>query len=280
MTAISTSYARVFGYDEEGRLVRIERDYGNGDLQLAYEYGYNSDGVWVWKQDALNQQEYRYVCRIGCGGIPMRVYNRAIGGASWNTLEEYVETPTVRWYGTSAACGQDYDWLAGHWLSGCVPPPEGTMLYQDAFGIRVGGDVSTAAVPKRVPEYLELNSDLPDVYLPEEPTSFKPMGLPIIIVLACLAACAGTLASIWNAYQICANNPPPTGCKGAPHWICWPNCLLRHGCDGPISLVLCLGCGYCLCVALRLPPKVCRKLDDEIRKKTIKPKPKRMQEVI
>ena len=49
------SYARVFGYDEEGRLVKIERDYGSGDVQLAYEYGYNSDGVWVWKQDVLNQ---------------------------------------------------------------------------------------------------------------------------------------------------------------------------------------------------------------------------------
>jgi YD repeat-containing protein len=63
-------YARVFGYDEEGRLVRIERDYGTGDLHLAYAYGYNSDGVRVWKQDVLSQQEYRYVCRIGCGGMP------------------------------------------------------------------------------------------------------------------------------------------------------------------------------------------------------------------
>ena len=36
------SYARVFGYDEEGRLVKIERDYGGGDVQVAYEYGYNT----------------------------------------------------------------------------------------------------------------------------------------------------------------------------------------------------------------------------------------------
>jgi hypothetical protein len=48
-------YARVFGYDEEGQLVKIERDCGNGDVQVAYEYGYNSDGVRVWKQDVLNQ---------------------------------------------------------------------------------------------------------------------------------------------------------------------------------------------------------------------------------
>jgi hypothetical protein len=67
------SYARVFGYDEEGRLVRIERDYGSGDVQVAYEYGYNSDGVRVWKRDGLAGQEYRYLCRIGCGGTPMRV---------------------------------------------------------------------------------------------------------------------------------------------------------------------------------------------------------------
>jgi hypothetical protein len=84
------SYARVFGYDEEGRLVKIERDYGGGDVQLAYEYGYNSDGVRVWKRDGLAGQEYRYICRIGCGGVPMRVYNRAMGGSSWVSVEDYL----------------------------------------------------------------------------------------------------------------------------------------------------------------------------------------------
>jgi hypothetical protein len=64
------SYARVFGYDEEGRLVKIERDYGSGDVQLAYGYRYNSDGVRVWKRDGLAGQEYRYVCGVGCGGVP------------------------------------------------------------------------------------------------------------------------------------------------------------------------------------------------------------------
>jgi YD repeat-containing protein len=112
------SYARVFGYDEEGRLVRIERDYGNGDVQLAYEYGYNSDGVRVWKRDVLAGQEYRYLCRIGCGGVPMRVYNRAMGEQSWNTLEEYLDAPTQVWYGTGAASFGDYPMLSGHWLIG------------------------------------------------------------------------------------------------------------------------------------------------------------------
>jgi len=53
--------------------VRIERDYGGGDVQVAYAYGYNSDGVRVWKRDVLAGQEYRYLCRIECGGMPMRV---------------------------------------------------------------------------------------------------------------------------------------------------------------------------------------------------------------
>jgi len=146
----------------------------------------------------------------------MRVYNRAMGEQSWNTLEEYVETPTVRWYGTSAACGQDYEWLSGHWLSGCAPPPEGTMLYQDAFGLRVGGDIGTAAVPKRVPEYMEQNTEWPWQYIllgeqdqgsfqqQPQPTPPAPQPQPqpspnppprrpdpgdVVLCLLCLAAC-------------------------------------------------------------------------------------------
>ena len=77
------SYARVFGYDEEGRLTKIERDYGGGNLELAYEYGYSSDGARVWQRDVLNEHEYRYVCRIGCGGVPTQVYNRLTTGNEW-----------------------------------------------------------------------------------------------------------------------------------------------------------------------------------------------------
>ncbi len=37
-------YTRLLKYDEEGRLVRIRRDYGGGNVPLAYEYGYGFDG--------------------------------------------------------------------------------------------------------------------------------------------------------------------------------------------------------------------------------------------
>ena len=67
-----------------GRSVgKIERDYGAGGVQVAYEYGYNSDGARVWKRDVLNGQEYRYVCRIGCDGVSMRVYSRLTTGNEW-----------------------------------------------------------------------------------------------------------------------------------------------------------------------------------------------------
>jgi hypothetical protein len=102
------SYARVFGYDEEGRLVKIERDYGSGGVQLAYEYGYNSDGARVWKRDVLNEQEYRYVCRIGCGGVPMRVYNRPKSGGRWASVEDYLPAGN--------ALGYNQNWR--YWYSG------------------------------------------------------------------------------------------------------------------------------------------------------------------
>lgn len=91
-------YLPLFGYDEEGRLTKIERDYGSGDVRLAYEYGYNSDGARVWKRDVLNGQEYRYVCRIGCGGVPMRVYSRATSGGSWASVEDYLPAGSALGY--------------------------------------------------------------------------------------------------------------------------------------------------------------------------------------
>ncbi len=84
------AYAQVFRYDEEGRLVKLERDYGGGNTSVAYEYGYNSDGGKVWKKDYLNQQEYRYLCRIGCGGTPMRVYGRSSARNTWSYVEDYL----------------------------------------------------------------------------------------------------------------------------------------------------------------------------------------------
>jgi len=130
-----SSYARVFGYDEEGRLVRIERDYGSGGVQVAYEYGYNSDGARVWQRDVLNGQEYRYVCRIGCGGVPMRVYNRPTSGGSWASASSYLQTPTVLVSDTllHRVTFGNSEWTAP------LDSPEGEVEVVDMLGLDVGG---------------------------------------------------------------------------------------------------------------------------------------------
>ncbi len=73
------------------------QEQNGGNKQVAYEFGYNSDGGKVWDREWLWETEnapqtlqYRYVCRIGCGGVPMRVYNRAMGNESWASVEDYL----------------------------------------------------------------------------------------------------------------------------------------------------------------------------------------------
>jgi len=97
----------------------------------------------------------------------MRVYNRPMSGGSWNTLEEYLDAPTVRWYGAGANSYIDYSLLAGHWLSSLNPPPDGEMLHQDWFGVQVRNDMrsSNVGAPVRTPEYLVHTSELPTFFM-------------------------------------------------------------------------------------------------------------------
>lgn len=173
------------------------------------------------------------MCRIGCGGVPMRVYNRVIGGRRWSMLKEYVDTPTVVWYGTGAESASDFPMLAGHWLSSLVPPHAGQMWYLDAFGVQVRGDFGRAAVPKRVPEYLEPN---PEMLFPT--FIMAPMSIPAICAIPC--AVAGACAAAGLAYIIgcmvgCYGSPDFWRCVGQciakiPSWII-PRCLREAGGD-------------------------------------------------
>jgi len=161
-----------------------------------HEYGYNSDGVRVWKRDGLNGQEYRYVCRTGCGDVPMRVYNRAMNGGDWNTLEEYLDAPTVRWYGAGANSYSDYSLLAGHWLSRLTPLPAGRIVCQDRFGVYVSKNEA------HTPEYLASNSDIPDLWLPNEGVEIVPM-MAWVIPVACALVCGGAAACLWHCHSSC-----------------------------------------------------------------------------
>jgi hypothetical protein len=210
-------------------------------------------------RDVLAGQEYRYVCRIGCGGVPMRVYNRAMSEQSWNTLEEYLDAPTVRWYGTGAESFSDFALLAGHWLSGCVPPPSGMMVYEDAFGLRVG--LGTAAVVKRVPEYLEENPDTPTYYLAANAgNAGDPLECIICLLgcrnkrgwelIACIShcmagPCAGVIGPKPKPKPTPSPQPSPPGAPGdCPPGTCkfvcpGKNPVTEFGCAPPGTTIEC-----------------------------------------
>ena len=260
-------------------MTKIESEYGSGNLQTAYEYGYNAGGARVWKRDLLNQQEYRYLCRIGCGGVPMRVYNRAMGEVSWNTLEEYVETPTAVWYGAGAESFSDYPMAAGQWLMSLTDPAAGVMLLHDTFEIQV--------LPNGLFGFEEEYADYPDIFL-----SFAGLHTPPpmshllvdyrfsylctvdsfrtwIIAVACILACAGAAVSVGMAWSRCKSTPiAQGGCQGltgAGWWQCMINCAFNLGCSGIVSVALCVGCLLCICSLSKVRP-LCNKAIDQIKK--------------
>lgn len=174
------SYARVFGYDEEGRLVKIERDYGSGGVQVAYEYGYNSDGARVWKRDVLNQQEYRYVCRIGCGGVPMRVYNRPLSGGSWASVEDYISVADTIVYSNLYGNFVDYSFPRnGDLLIELGAESRYVMIVRDSFG--------------HTPKEHVLNFP-PPLYLLEQ--SDFSVAIPMWVVVIAVAVVAAVSKSI------------------------------------------------------------------------------------
>jgi len=92
------AYERVFTYDEEGRLTKIERDNGQS-VTTAYEYTYTGDGIRHMKKDHLAEKEYRYGCSIDCGGTPLRVYARELGSEDpWVSVEDYLQAGSALGY--------------------------------------------------------------------------------------------------------------------------------------------------------------------------------------
>jgi hypothetical protein len=154
-------YARVFGYDEEGRLVRIERDYGNGDLQLAYAYGYNSDGVKVLERKYITSQhwlEYRFVgCGADCTRNSLSLYARErVGGqdSGWRRAEEYVPFPTGLMYRVPQSENEpSFTFVLSSIGNGYVVHyPDGQMIvsyHTDRDGVQVGGLALPVCAEKR-----------------------------------------------------------------------------------------------------------------------------------
>ena len=84
-------YTRLLEYDEEGRLVRIRRDYGGGNVQLAYEYGYGFDGGRRWRKDYLNGVWTRYPCGVACVAGELVEQTSDLSGSQWTTTALYLQ---------------------------------------------------------------------------------------------------------------------------------------------------------------------------------------------
>jgi hypothetical protein len=128
-----------------------------------------------------------------------------------------MKTLTFVWYNNSDGSSSDYAWLPGHWLSEQEPPGEGSMYYQDSFGVQVvGGDFDPQAPMKRLPEYVSECQMTADTVLlasfnlwdwikglvcgKPKPKKPKPKRDPVYE--GCLAIC--------NAYvNYCRGLPPP-----------------------------------------------------------------------
>ncbi|MEJ5252194.1 MAG: hypothetical protein WHX60_09935, partial [Armatimonadota bacterium] len=84
-------YVRRLEYDEEGRLIRIRRDFGNGNVQLAYEYGYGFDGGRRWRKDYVNGVWTRYPCGVACGAGELVEQRSDLSGSQWTTSALYLQ---------------------------------------------------------------------------------------------------------------------------------------------------------------------------------------------
>jgi hypothetical protein len=117
-----------------------------------------------------NEQEYRYVCGIGCGGVPMRVYNRPMSGGSWTSVEDYLTIGNLVLYYNSTGSYMDYRWLPGHWLGSLSSGEIGKMVYRDVFGVTP------------VPAELDFPAPMYLVYDEEIMGDFQPQAVKTIVI--------------------------------------------------------------------------------------------------
>ena len=178
------SYARVFGYDEEGRLVKIERDYGGGNVQVAYEYGYNSDGVQILERKYRSTQhwrEYRLLgCGTGCIGGTLSLYAREhINGqdSTWMRAEEYVSMAAGLIYRVPQSTNEPSisfvlfrmeNRYVIHYPDGQIASP----YYTDSGGMQVGGIGLPLCAEKR--DWTAGCVPYPVVPVPEVPPYLPP----------------------------------------------------------------------------------------------------------
>lgn len=86
-------------------MVQIERDYGGGNVQLAYRYGYSGDGVRVCKQVLPMARRYRLIigllavclCLIGAMTVLPLGVSAVYVGAYQSDIDKHPDLVRVYW---------------------------------------------------------------------------------------------------------------------------------------------------------------------------------------
>lgn len=76
-------YTRRLEYDEEQRLIRIQKDFGGGNIQTAYEYGYGADGGRRWRKDYAGNAWTWFPCGVACCAGELVEKQSDLTGNSW-----------------------------------------------------------------------------------------------------------------------------------------------------------------------------------------------------
>ena len=84
-------YTRLCEYDEEQRLIRIRRDYGGGNVQVAYEYGYGYDGFRRWRKDYTANLWTRYPCTAASCAGDLVEQQGDLSGGNWVVSATYLK---------------------------------------------------------------------------------------------------------------------------------------------------------------------------------------------
>lgn len=81
-------YRRKLDYDEEGRIVKISKDYGGSSVTLAYEYGYGIDGSRRWRKDyAANTWDW-FPCGVACCAGELIQMRSTLSGGTWTVVSQ------------------------------------------------------------------------------------------------------------------------------------------------------------------------------------------------
>ena len=87
-----SGYTRRFRYDEEQHLTGIAHDYGSGNVQLAYEYGYAADGGRRWQKDYVAGVWTWYPCGVACNAGELVEQTSDLTGSAWTTSALYLKS--------------------------------------------------------------------------------------------------------------------------------------------------------------------------------------------